>query len=198
MRFPFRPSSRAALVLALLTVAACEMTVEQRGFPELTYDHLPKLKLDVSRVDFVEAYQPPLSPPHIEHLFPTPPAAAVRRWVDDRLGTVGVQRTARVTLEDASAIAIALEPRSGVVGWFWVDQAERVDARINLTVEILDGAGKREAFTAAEVKRSRTLPEDVTLAERDEIYFELTEALMNDLNATLEQNIREYLGKYVR
>lgn len=198
MGFLIRIFGCAVLALGLAVLAACETTVERPEFAQFTYTHLPELKLDVARIEFIGEYRSPLTAPHVEHLFPTPPADAVRRWVGDRLQAVGVQRTARVFLKDASAVGVALEGRTGIEGWFWVDQVERIDGRIHVLVEILDESGLREAYTSAEIKRSRTLAEDLTLNERDQIYFELTEALMNDFNATLELNIREFLGRYLR
>ena len=186
------------LLVGLAVAGACETTVERQEFPEFTYLHHPSIPLDVARITLEEAYRSPLTAPNIEHLFPTSPAEAVGRWVADRLVAVGVQRLARVTLFDASVVATRLERHEGIEDLLWVEPNERIDARIKISVEILDETGSSLAFTTAEVLRSRSLAEDLTLNERDAVYLELTEALMNDLNATLEQNIRDYLGTYVR
>jgi hypothetical protein len=193
-----RLTIRVFLLVVLAVVGACETTVERSEFPEFTYLHHPPIPLDVASIALEEAYRSPLTAPNIEHLFPTSPAEAVGRWVADRLVAVGVQRVARVTLLDASVVATRLERREGVEDLLWVEPNERIDARLKISVEVIDETGASLAFATAEVVRSRSLAEDLTLNERDAIYFELTEALMNDLNATLEQNIRDYLGAYVR
>ena len=44
----------------------------------------------------------------------------------------------------------------------------------------------------------RTLPEGITLAERERIYDETVQALLHDYNASQEQAIRQYLNLYLR
>jgi len=181
-----------------LFAAACESAVMRPQFAEFTYGHLAPIDIDVARVEFVDDYAPPLAEPHVEHLFPVAPAAAVERWVADRLRPVGVQRTLRVHLEEASAVATPLASMGGIDAWFTTEQVETVAGRIFARADIVADNGRVEGFATAEVLRSRTMPEDLTLNERDQLYFELVEAMMDDFNAIFETNIRTYLRAYVR
>lgn len=182
----------------VLFAAACESAVMRPQFAEFTYGHLAPIDIDVARVEFVDDYAPPLAEPHVEHFFPVAPATAVERWVADRLRPVGVQRTLRVHLEEASAVATPLPSRGGIDAWFTTEQVETVAGRIVARADIVADNGRVEGFATAEVSRSRTVPEDLTLNERDQLYFELVEAMMDDFNATFETNIRTYLWAYVR
>ena len=47
-------------------------------------------------------------------------------------------------------------------------------------------------------ERSRTVAEDVSLIDREKVWFEMTEAMMNDLNASLQRQINEHLRAFVR
>lgn len=190
---------RPLLVLLMAAaLAACESQVTRPQFPEFTYGHLPPIGLDVARVEFVDRYRPPLAAPNVEHLFPTPPAAAVERWVADRLRAVGVRRVLRVYLEDAGAVSRPLPSQGGIEAMFTTEQTEEVAGHIAARAEVVDDDGLVLGYATVEVNRSRTLPEDLTLNERDQIYFELTEAMMNDFNGAFENNIRTYLKDYVR
>ena len=77
-----RLNMRALLVamslLAVGAISACETTVTRTAVPELTFKHLPALSFAVARIEIIENYRAPLQPPHVEHLFPTPIAAALR------------------------------------------------------------------------------------------------------------------------
>lgn len=194
---PFVRRPLLALLFAGL-LAACESQVARPQFAEFTYGHLPPINLDVARVEFVDQYRPPLAEPHVEHLFPVSPAAAVERWVSDRIRPMGVQRTLRVYLQDASAVAKPLPSVGGIEAWLTTEQTEEVAGHIAVRAEVVGEGGAVLAYTTADVDRSRTLPEDLTLNERDQLYFELTEAMMNDLDAVFERNIRTYLADYVR
>ncbi|MBL6936164.1 MAG: hypothetical protein ISR48_12220, partial [Alphaproteobacteria bacterium] len=49
----------------------------------------------------------------------------------------------------------------------------------------------------AHAVRTQTVAEDSTLDERERVWFAMTEALMKELNATLEANIPKHLGKFL-
>ena len=54
-------------------------------------------------------------------------------------------------------------------------------------------AAQVNGSASADAKRSRTLPEGITLAERERLYDETVHALLYDYNASQEQAIRQYL-----
>lgn len=78
------------------------------------------------------------------------------------------------------------------------DQSERYDAVIELRVEIRDEVGNSRVTVETKVSRSQTVPENITLIERDKIWFDMAEAMMSDLNAELEKQIRIYMKKWIR
>jgi hypothetical protein len=185
-------------VLAVGALGACETTVTRAVIPELSFKHLPVLSFAVARIEIIETYRSPLRPPNVEHLFPTPIAAALKRWSDDRLEAAGGANILRVTIEDASAIVEELETNKDIEALFTTEQAERVDARLQVKIEIIGPDGAVPAYTNTEASRSRTTPENVSLNERDQIYHDLTVVLMNDFNTSQEQGIRRYLEAYLR
>ena len=184
-------------LLALGLVAACSTTVSRPAIETQDFAGQPPLALSVARVEVVETYQSPLKEPNVEHSFPTTPAAAFKRWLGERVKAEGQNDTLRVTIEDASAVRVPLPRTEGLEGMFTTDQVERIDATVSVLLEVVNNGGVAEAFITAKAQRSRTLPEGLTLNERDKIYQEITESLVNDLNATIEQNIRQFLSKYL-
>ncbi len=67
-----------------------------------------------------------------------------------------------------------------------------------MIIEILDERGIQKAFVKGEAKRTRTVPEGAPLAQRERVWFDLVEALMNDLNGALDRNIRVHFARYIR
>ena len=199
VRLPGLPAFIALMVLITVgALGACQTTVTRTVIPELTYKHLPVMSFAVARIEIVETYRSPLQSPNVEHLFPTPIAAALRRWADDRLEAVGGAYTLRFIIEDASATIEELETNKDLEALFTTEQAERIDTRLRVKIEITDENGAVPAFTNTEAARTRTMPENVSLNERDQIYNDLTKALMNDFNISQEQSIREYFEMYLR
>ena len=195
MRRVFRA---ALIVLALgMTLAACEATVPVKTFPELTYQHLGKIKLDVASIDVVQAYKPPMKAPNVEHRFPTSPMTALSRWGHDRLIAGGDKGYARFSILDAAVRETALAMKEGIKGAFTKDQSERYDAALEARLELFDGTGKSLGFVDAKTSRSVTVREDATVNDREKAWFDLTESLMKDINTELEKNISAYLGGHL-
>ncbi len=187
------------IVAAALLLAACTNAPPPTKFPQLTYGHLGAFVLDVSEIEIVNAYRPTLRPPNIEHLMPVAPAAAARQWARDRLKSAGSSgRRAVFTIIDGSVTETALKRQTGLRGALTVDQSERYDAVLAVRLEIFDLNGRRVGVAQAEARRSRSVPEDITLNAREKIWFSITETLTDNLNAELERAIPQFLSAYSR
>jgi hypothetical protein len=189
------PVSFRILVLGL-ALAACAPPPPEPLYPQITFRNLAPFRLAVASVELVEAYQPPLRAPHVEHESPVPPAVPLRQWVGERLVAAGGAGTARATIRDARITETALPVNQDFEATLRTEQVARFDGRVELVIEVLDERGTL-AGVQAEATRSRTLPEDATLRERDEILFQIAEDLANDLNRVLEENIPRHLGAYL-
>ena len=183
--------------LLVVFLAACETPVVTQTLPELTYGHLSTFTLDVAAIAVKAKYLPPMKAPNVDHLFPTPPAKALRRWAADRLKAGGRRGSARFVIIDAQVKEVPLKLDKSFTGAFTKQQSRRYEATVEVSLEILDDRGFRKGFANARVMRSRTLGEDASINDRERMWFDLTEALMRDFNAELEKNIRQYLGGYL-
>ncbi len=190
--------SRWVVAAFVVSLAACETSIPQIQFPEITFTHLKPIRLDVVDVDFVHKYVPPQALPNVDHRFPQQPAAVAERWAKDRLEPIGISRRARVTLIDAAVTETVLKKREGVTGLFWTDQSERYEARVEMLVEVIDDDGNPQGHAQAVAQHSRTVPEGISLNDREQVWFEIAEDLMKDLDAELDKNIRRYLVRFVR
>ena len=186
---------------ALLAVAAiavsCETAPPSRDSAPPSFAALPPLVFDLGRIEVVERPAAP-HPDDVAHLFPTPPAIAIGLWVTDRLRASGTVGVLRVTVDEASARSTRLETNTDLEGLFTKEQAERLDLRLRVTIEAIDASGQVNGSASADARRSRTLPEGITLVERERIYDETVQALLYDYNASQEKAIRQYLNLYLR
>lgn len=190
---------RPVVAFALAMIAAgCETTLPPRSFPDLRYTHLPPIRLDAVRVDVVQQYQSPGKAPHVEHEFPVRPAEVAERWARDRLQAAGVNNIVRATIVDGAVVEVPLQRSTGVRGAFTTDQSERYDGALELRIEMIGPDGRQLAMVSSRATRSRSVPENITLAERERVWFRLTESMMNDLNLALEQQIREHFARWLR
>ena len=200
---------KVAVVLTALAVAplaGCETPVRAPDFPQLTYAHLTPFRLAVGRVEVVVEYTSPAREPNVEHLFPVHPAAAAERWAHDRLRAagptlgvgVGGGGLVRATVVNAAVVEVPLKRTTGLEGAFTIDQSERYDGLIEVRIDLTAADGRHRASVTSRAERSRTVPEDISLQDREKVWFEMTEAMLNDLNASLDRQIRKTFAPYLR
>ncbi len=204
-RKPIDAPARRAFLLGLpaLTAAllgACNTPEPRARFAEMTFEHRGDLRLDVGAIEIQTEYRAPLAAPHVEHLFPVAPEAAMRRWARDRLAATGAPgRRARFIVKDARVIEEKLARTEGVRGAFTRDQTERYTITLEAALQIVGARGAApEAFATARAVRSRSVAESVTVNQRERAWFELLEEAMRDLDVELESRIRGNLAQYLR
>jgi hypothetical protein len=180
----------------LLLAAACTSHPPTGDFAEITFEHLPDIKLDVDDIEIEEVYVPPLAPPNVDHLFSPRPGSVAVRWAKDRLVAAGTGRRALYIVHDAAIVEERLEMETGLSGVVTIDQSERYTAHIEVEIQIFE-VGRQAASLRAEATRSITVPEDASVNEREQVWFRLTEKTMRDLDAELEKSINEVFAGYL-
>lgn len=186
------------IVVSLLVAVASGCAFDDPGnrYAGLTYEHLPDINLDVGEVQIEQAYKATSEPPNVGHFFPVHPKDAAVRWGQDRLVAKGDRLTFRYIVRNASAVETELEKSTGVTGLLTTDQSERYQVHIVVEMQVLDGR-QTQATASAEARRSVTVPEDISLNDREKVWYKLTEDTMNDLNDQLEQTIKAAFFPYI-
>lgn len=191
----FSPVLAVLAVCALLAGAACEMKMADESYAPIEFTEMAPLPVNVARIEVIERFKPPLSAPHIEHLVPVPPSHALRNWARDRMVARGRGGVARFIIVDASVIQEPLKTTEGLKGLITTDQAARYSVTLKARVEMENATG--QGFAEAAATRSRTVPEDTSLAEREKILHAMIGATSKDLDKELERNIRAHLGGFI-
>jgi hypothetical protein len=190
----------AALTLIAALLGACERDAARPVFPDIRFTDRPPIRLDAASVEVVDQFRPSFKEPNVEHLFPVTPAQAAGNWARDRLQATnpGAPRRVRFTIIDASVRETELPRTQGLRGAFTKDQAERYDASAEVQVDIMGPRGFAERTVSAKASRSQTVPEGITPNQREQAWYDLTRALMADLDRQLEQEIRANFNYYVQ
>ena len=184
------------LSIAVLLAGACAEP-PRLIYPEIDFGGRPALSLAVSDVEVTDLYRPPLARPHVEHLAPVAPAAAFRRWAGLRLHAAGGGARLRVAIEDARIVETPLETDDSLLGLLTAEPAARLEGRGAVSVALTGPGGEVLATARAEAFEVREVPEDATLNERDELMYQIVEALAGRLDGILETEIRRYFGRWL-
>jgi hypothetical protein len=197
MTRPFKHAAFIGLVLVAF-LGGCDTPATRPVFPDIRFTDLPRLRLDVAAIDIKDEFQPSFRVPNVEHLFPVTPEHAAENWAKDRLEAVGTARRARVRIIDASVKEVELPKTQGLTGAFTTDQAERYDAAIEMSIDILSDRGFPERTVSAKTTRSQSVAEGITPNDREQVWYNMTKALMADLNQELEKQMRANFGNYLQ
>ncbi len=193
-----RSCFRLLPLFALLVLGACAVAAPEPDFDDIRFTAGPAIRLDVARIEIVERYRPTLAKPNVEHRFPVTPSAALRNWVNDRLLAVGGTGTATVFIEDASVLETELKRKRGLSGLFKDEQAERYDGRMKVVLKIVAGDGNSLATVEAVTTRMETVPESITLNERQVFFHRFTLELAADLDRTITVEIHRHMADFIK
>lgn len=200
MRSPFSSMLRVLVVVSVGAVlAACAGDgPPPRSFPQLGWDHLPPFEFATNGPQITESFSNPNQEPHVEHLMPVPPSQAMRIWVGDRIRATGAgTETLRLDIREASVVEKPLPTKSGVTGFFTNEPEVRYEGRATVALQVLDPSGRVEAEVTASTWRTKEILEKASLAQREQMWFDLVEAMVNDLDSQLSQGIPQYLGRWM-
>ncbi|WP_420547033.1 hypothetical protein [Curvivirga sp.] len=189
---------KSFIVISIITlIAACSTKVERHNFPDLTYTHLQRVDLDVAAIEVLQAYQPPLQHPNIEHETPISMLGTTATWAKDVFKSVGHSGTAKIIISEASIIEEPLSNNASITSTFTTEQSEKYISQLTVEIRIEDAFGG-SASSNATVSRSITVPEDISLTDRERVWFDLIEDTVNDMNLKIRDGISKYLKDYLR
>ncbi|MBI3507922.1 MAG: twin-arginine translocation signal domain-containing protein [Proteobacteria bacterium] len=199
------PSRRDFLKLAGVAVpaaalGACAQLPPTPQFPPFSYSALGRFTFEAERLEVVQEYQAPLAPPNIEHLFAQRPDETLKRWANDRLAVTGRgDRLVRFVIVDARVTETQLPRETGVRATFTNEQAQRYDGRIEAAVELRQLRGNfRDGFASAAATRTRSVAENISLNDRERVWYEMVGQMMSDINAELDRQIRANMPRFLQ
>jgi hypothetical protein len=185
------------LIFSVMAVmlAACQPPGRPH-YPEITFNHLSPIALDVAEIVIKTPYQESLEPPHVGEQFPISPSRVARRWVEDRLRATGQRGVATVTILESGAIETELERTTGVTGLLTKDQAQSYEIAIEISIEVMDPVGPRVGTASMRVTKKTSVAEDASMNEREDTWYKLTQGAMNNFNDAMEKQIGKTLASF--
>ncbi|HJQ57686.1 MAG TPA: hypothetical protein VJ890_12305 [Vineibacter sp.] len=159
------------------------------------------LRLDVARVEVVQAYAPPQRPPNIEHRMIVSPLATLEDWARRHIEAAAPGRddSAGVfVIEDASVVIEKVWMRRSVMESLVREEADKFTLRLAVTLQVRDRLGATQGGTSAEATAWRTVPESLKDTDRAAIWHELLIAAMDNLVPAFEANARAYLTRFLK
>lgn len=186
------------LGVLMLVLTACQTAPAQMSQTTMTFSHLAPISLDVAQIEVYDEFESVYKAPFVDFQFPIPPLKAVHQWVNDRMQPNGRSNLLRVTIVDASVKEVRLPKRSGFMDWFYVEPSERYEGHLLVKMDVLGGGrALSESSITIEVARNQSALESASLADREALYIQLTQDLMQLFNLEAERQINAHFSRYL-
>lgn len=196
--------TRSVLIAAaLLPLAATPVLMGCAGTsplaltqPDLSLSQMQPVSLAVAKIEIFDEYKSPMGGANIEHEFQTPPMVAARNLLQNKLVPAGDRQILRAFIDDASVRVERLKVREDFMGTFYREPAERYIGRVAIRFELVNEDAPDIILARANVNsdRNNSTLENASLADRDQAYLMLTEALMKDVYDGLNTTVRQSFG----
>ena len=98
---------------------------------------------------------------------------------------------------DASIVESQLAREQGITAFFTTQQSQRYDGRVEVKIVCQSPSGQT-GYAQAMASRSSTVPEDISLAGREETWDKLVRGMMEDLDNRLTHAVQDGLGPMLR
>lgn len=184
--------------LAALALAACGSNMSTLETAGTAVDQQPKLEFDVSGILVDSTFLTSGRQPHVEEELMVPLDRKVADWAKARLAAGGDAGVVKFNIHDASIVETALDRDAGIPGIPRAPQVIRFDSSIAASFEVLDAAGKRQAFGETRVTLSRTMAAHESNASRQQVLQKLSDAALRKFDTEMEKTVRSHARAYVR
>lgn len=183
---------RALAVAALLSLTAC-MGAKAPPREKMTFDSIEPFPL------YVASYEIRNQTPEASGFMPQEQedgfVASVNRTVDDylhsRFSSVGTNGKFLAVLKEASLRKSTLPSENKVGAWMKVDNRDRYDVKVVVHMAVYGVDRFEEKSIDIIANRMVTIPEHVTLAERERLQMEALDSLLDDLDGSIQQVLKE-------
>lgn len=181
--------SRSVLLLSscLILLGACTATPVDHHVvtPQLTYEHVKPISVDISSIDFLTDTQRGAQPWDISNDMPTPPDVAMRRYLEQRYEAVGANGTLKIELKKADIHHESVPQDNPFMRYisFANEQEYTFEIIVDLATKYL--SGKPDRTTSLRFVRVEKIAPQATLAYREARLQRVLEEIIRDIDTAL-------------
>lgn len=187
--------NRVITVLCFLCLAVVEAgctfssSVEGKPLPNLTFEHIAPLQVNVRDIEIINLYDPKKDSKDISSTFPTPPDIAVKRYAENRLQANGKRGALKFIIEDSYIHHRYIESEGIVSKWLKLEGKDRYDVTMDIRFYIEYPDGRQSPHSVLKTERYISIPESVSIAEREFEQLGFIERLTEDIDQVVTNGL---------
>ena len=180
-------------IIMFLTVS-CAPSISVNVVPDLTYEHIAPVPLNVKSLEIIDEYQPALAMPYVEHNLTTPLYTAAERMMQKAFFVkegASQNYILKLIIKEAS-IRLGTEHKVNKLSQLFGDQAFKIyHGRIHMHLEIVDENGAVAGSGNSVVTRDLKMPEHYSLTQRNKMFFLMSEDMTRDLHQAINKLMKQ-------
>ena len=185
-------------IIVSAALSGCAMEVDSFSQFQLTFFNLPSVKLKVNQINSQTALVE-IAKNDIGVRLPLYPVKVLEQWAKHRLKPVGSKNreVLRFIIKEASVIETSLKPDYSIKGIFRGQNSHKYVFAFEAVIQIIGRSGNILASSSAKVTRSITIPEGLSLSERELLLLNVIDKLMSQFDQEMLINISKFFEKWL-
>lgn len=169
------------------TLTACVSTPNDHiaTLPQLTYDHLVQIPVNVSRIDVDTNTQRAMQAWDVSNSLTTSPDTAMRRYLKRRFKANGQDGILKMTLSKAEIKSASVPNENKLLAYLSLANVTDYTMEVVVDIESLYNSGQPDSTTSTRFVRKTRMPIDVTLAYREARLQKTLEEIIRDIDEAM-------------
>ena len=177
--------------LILLSLGGCQTGASVEKVVSFNSASTDALAINARRLEVVDNWLMPLTPPYVEHELQITPAESVIEWAKQTIVPKGASGEVILNISEASIKQEALPPAEGFLNSLKDNQETRLRVTIEAQLLWIQPVGNYQGTAKLAAKTTQTLPESATPAD----YLIAKENLVNRAISLIDGQARAQISK---
>lgn len=179
------------IAIAFLGLSACQTGVSVEKTISFQIQDDAELAINARRLEIVDNWIMPLSPPYVEHELTPTPAASLIDWATKTVVPKGASGELILNISEASIQQEKLPPAEGLFDSLKDNQESRIRVTMQAQLLWIQPVGNYTGTAELAAKVSQTLPESATPAD----YIIAKQNLVNRAIGLIDSQARSEIAK---
>ena len=181
------------ILFCILFLNSCSNISSDYSKVKLNFEHIDSLNLSVSKIEILNKYQPTLSRPNVEHLFKISPSKLISDYSKKKFLLKGGINNLQIIIEEASVIETIKENKKIIINnILYKEKLVNYKCKFRLRIKLKSEEGLTESYILVSTIIYKTTKSNITLNERDKIFFEINESMILKLDSEINKQARKY------
>tara|TARA_B100000686_G_scaffold149590_1_gene156842 strand:- start:4081 stop:4665 length:585 start_codon:yes stop_codon:yes gene_type:complete len=166
---------------------------------EIDFSEYKGIIFDANNVLVEDVSNKDIEPPYIDHLIFNNVKLNMSKWIKARIiPNFNNENFIKIIIEKANVKAFPIDNNNKIEDIFLNKAAIKIEVDIFIIIEIIDTNSEKLAYLDLKAFKSKDLPENISLNEKDYYIQEMINDIMRDFDKLAVNKIKEIFYQYIK